>query len=151
MSHDPHANRRDLLKLAGVASLSTLGTALPSAAEAAAPMLGVLRPIIYRFKLGGFEITNLLDGFVERPPHPTFAGNLPAETVAEFAKANGVSPTKYEHVYVNTLVNTGRELVLFDTGNGRSRDPNLGKLPALLVEAGYKPAQVDVVVITHGH
>src|SRR3954471_10404881 len=58
MSHDPHANRRDLLKLAGAASLATLGTALPPAAEAAAPMLGVLRPSIYRFKLGEFEITN---------------------------------------------------------------------------------------------
>jgi len=151
MSHDPHANRRDLLKLAGAASLAALGTALPGAAEAAAPMLGVLRPSIYRFKLGEFEITNFLDGFVERPTHPTYAGNLPAETVGEVAKANGLSPTKFEHVYVNTLVNTGKELVLFDTGNGRSRDPNLGRLPALLVEAGYKPEQVDVVVITHGH
>src|SRR5215470_12667022 len=103
MSQDPSTNRRDLLKLAGAASLATLGTALPDAAEAAAPMLGVLRPSIYRFKLGEFEITNFLDGFVERPTHPTYAGNLPAETVAEVAKANGLSPTKFEHVYVNTL------------------------------------------------
>ena len=151
MSHDPSANRRDVLKLAGAASLATLGTALPSTVEAAAPMMGVLRPSVYRFKLGEFEITNFLDGFLERPPHPTYAGNLPAEKVAEVAKANGVSPTKFEHVYVNTLVNTGKELVLFDTGNGKSRDPNLGKLRALLAEAGYKPEQVDIVVITHGH
>jgi glyoxylase-like metal-dependent hydrolase (beta-lactamase superfamily II) len=151
MSIDPPANRRDLLKLAGAASLATLGASLPAAVEAAAPMMGVLRPSIYRFKLGGFEITNFLDGFVERAPHPTYGANMSAEAVAELAKANGVSPTKFEHVYVNTLVNTGKELVLFDTGNGKGRDPNMGKLSALLVQAGYRPEQVDVVVITHGH
>ena len=151
MSIELPASRRDLLKLAGATSLATLSTSLPTAAEAAAPMMGVLRPSIYRFRLGAFEITNFLDGFVERPPHPTYAGNLPAEQVAELAKANGVSPTKFEHVYVNTLVNTGRQLVLFDTGNGKGRDPNMGKLSALLVQAGYRPEQVDIVVITHGH
>jgi glyoxylase-like metal-dependent hydrolase (beta-lactamase superfamily II) len=117
-----------------------------------APMMGVLRPSIYRFKLGAFEVTNLLDGFAaDRPTHPTYAGNLPAETVWAHGRANGVPPDKYEHVYVNTVVNTGKELVLFDTGNGKGRDPNVGKLTELLVQAGYRPEQIDVVVITHGH
>lgn len=131
--------------------MAALGTSVPTSVEAAAPMLGVLRPSIYRFRLGDFEITNLLDGFVERPPHPTYGSNRPAEKIAELARANGVSPAKFEHVYVNTLVNTGKELVLFDTGNGKGRDPNMGKLAALLVQAGYSPDQVDIVVITHGH
>jgi glyoxylase-like metal-dependent hydrolase (beta-lactamase superfamily II) len=56
-------------------------------------------------------------------------------------------------------VNTGKELVLFDTGNGalrREREQLRGRLPEgrlveRLGEAGYKPADVDVVVITHGH
>ena len=85
------------------------------------------RPSIYRFRLGAFEITNLLDGFNPgRATHPTFAGNLPDEMVHALAKANGVAPDKYEHVYVNTLVNTGKERVLFDTGNGKGRDVNMG-------------------------
>lgn len=154
MSQDPSsANRRDVLKLAGAAaSLGAVGAAMPDATEASAPMLGTLRPSIYRFKLGGFEVTNLLDGFnAGRPTHPTFAGNLPAEKVYEHARANGVAPDKYEHVYVNTVVNTGKELVLFDTGNGQGRDPNMGKLPELLVQAGYRPEQIDIVVLTHGH
>jgi glyoxylase-like metal-dependent hydrolase (beta-lactamase superfamily II) len=110
------------------------------------------RPSIYRFRLGAFEITNLLDGFNPgRATHPTFAGNLPDEMVHALAKANGVAPDKYEHVYVNTLVNTGKERVLFDTGNGKGRDVNMGKLPELLLQAGTPPEQIDVVVITHGH
>lgn len=113
---------------------------------------GTARQSIYRFKLGNFEITNLLDGFNPgRATHPTFAGNRPAETVYAHARANGVAPDKYEHVYVNTLINTGKERVLFDTGNGQGRDVNMGKLPELLVQAGTAPEQVDVVVITHGH
>jgi glyoxylase-like metal-dependent hydrolase (beta-lactamase superfamily II) len=118
----------------------------------AASAPGTQRPSIYRFKLGAFEVTNLLDGFNPgRATHPTFAGNLPAETVYAHARANKVAPDKYEHVYVNTLVNTGKERVLFDTGNGKGRDVNMGKLPELLVQAGTTPEQIDVVVITHGH
>lgn len=105
----------------------------------------------YRFKLGAFDVTTILDGSLQRPPHPTFGENQSAEAVAELARSNGVSATAYDHVYVPTLVDTGRELVLFDTGNGQGRDPALGKLPELMVQAGYKPGQVDVVVITHGH
>lgn len=145
--------RRSLLKGAGsVASLAALGAGLPGVAKAAAPMLGVLRPSIYRFKLGSFEVTNLLDGYVQgNGPHPTFGNNQSAETVQAYAKSQGLPTTKMEAVYVNTLVNTGKELVLFDAGNGKARMKTAGNLTDLMVTAGYKPEQVDVVVITHGH
>ena len=143
-------NRRDVLRLAGTASLAALGAAMPAAVDAAAPALGVLRPNVYRFKLGAFEVTNVFDGYVNRPAHPTYGTNQSAEAVDALAKANGL-PSQLEHHYVNTLVNTGRELVLFDTGSGRGRGPTIGKLAELLPAAGYKPEQIDVVVITHGH
>jgi glyoxylase-like metal-dependent hydrolase (beta-lactamase superfamily II) len=147
-------SRRDLIKLAGGgASLVALGTAMPTLAQAAAPMLGVSRPSVYRFKLGSFEVTNILDGFVQNPagPHPTFGNNQPAEVVQKYATENGLPPNKLENPYINTLVNTGKELVLFDTGNAKGRMATAGKLRELMVTAGYQPEQVDVVVITHGH
>ena len=124
--------RRDALKLAGgAASLAAVGTALPTVAEAAAPMLGVQRPQVYRFKLGNFEVTNILDGFVQNPSlHPTFGSDQPTEAVQALARSNGI-PTNFDHHYVPTLVNTGKELVLFDTGNPRGRIPTAGKLPEL--------------------
>jgi len=141
--------RRDILKLAGgAAALTALGA---GSGHTAAPMLGVHRPSIYRFKLGAFEVTNILEGFVHRPPHPTFAGNLPKARIEELAKANGVPGDKYEQVYVNTIVNTGKELVLFDTGNVRGRGATTGKLLEHMATAGYKPEQIDIVVVTHGH
>jgi glyoxylase-like metal-dependent hydrolase (beta-lactamase superfamily II) len=75
------------------------------------------------------------------------------------AAQNRIDAKRYEHPFIPTLVNTGRELILFDTGNGalrreheqlRNRSVD-GHLVERLREAGYKPEDVDVVVITHGH
>jgi glyoxylase-like metal-dependent hydrolase (beta-lactamase superfamily II) len=152
MSHEQSATRRDLLKLAGgAASLAALGT-MGAPAQAAAPMLGVSRPSVYRFKLGSFEVTNILDGYVQgNGPHPTFGNNQAADVVQAYAKSQGLPPTRMENVYVNTLVNTGKELVLFDAGNAKGRMPTAGKLAEVLATAGYKTEQIDVVVVTHGH
>jgi glyoxylase-like metal-dependent hydrolase (beta-lactamase superfamily II) len=154
MSHDETLRtRRQVLALAGgAASAAALATTWPTAASATAPMLGVLRPQVHRFKVGTFEVTNILDGFRIAPgPHPIFGNNQTLEAVQAYAKEFGLSPTQLETVFVNTVVNTGKELVLFDTGNGKGRMPTAGNLVDGLAAAGYKPDQVDVVVITHGH
>ncbi len=145
--------RRDVLQIAGgAAGLAALGSVVPGGAKAAAPMMGVLRPQIYRFKLGSFEIVQLLDGVRVGPgPHPTFGQDQPAEAVHALLQVNGLPPSSFDHHFVPTLVNTGRELVLFDTGNGKGRMATAGHLRDLIVTAGYTPEQVDVVVLTHGH
>jgi len=119
-----------------------------------------MRPPVYRFKLGGFEITNILDGAIVRENMAgSFGGGQPSEVAQELARANRIDPDKYEHPFVQTVVNTGKELVLFDTGNGslardipamRGRLPD-GNLRTLLGTAGYRPEDIDIVVITHGH
>jgi glyoxylase-like metal-dependent hydrolase (beta-lactamase superfamily II) len=116
-------------------------------------MKGVLRPSIYRFRLGGFEITNILDGVTQRDgPHPMFGADQPAEAVRDLAVANRLPPSCFEHSYTPTVVNTGRELVLFDTGNGPPRrGAGLGRLGAGLEAAGYARDDIDIVVITHCH
>jgi glyoxylase-like metal-dependent hydrolase (beta-lactamase superfamily II) len=116
-------------------------------------MMGVLRPSLYRFRLGQFEITNMLDGVSQRDgPHPTFGADQPAAAVERLVRANRLPPNRFEHAYTPTLVNTGRALVLFDTGNGAPRrGAGLGMLRSRLAEAGHAPADIDVVVITHCH
>ena len=125
-----------------------------------APMQGPLQPGVFRFKLGGFEVATLLDGKSIRDKlHPNFGGNASAEEVNALARANNIDTERFEHTYTPVLVNTGRELVLFDTGNGtlaeeieamRGRLPP-GQLLQRLDEAGYKPEDIDIVVTTHGH
>jgi glyoxylase-like metal-dependent hydrolase (beta-lactamase superfamily II) len=51
------------------------------------------------------------------------------------------------------VVNTGKNLVLFDTGMGSSKlfGPTTGRQQQSLREAGISPAQIDSVVLTHAH
>jgi len=123
-------------------------------------MKGEMQPAVYRFKFGDFEIANVMDSKVMREGlHPSFGGERPAEEAHALFRANRIDPQRYEHPFIPTVVNTGKELVLFDTGNGalrrereqlRARLPD-GHLVERLGELGYRAADVDVVVITHGH
>ena len=140
--------------ITGIATQSLFSTAgLFESAFAAAPMLGVKRPHVYRFKLGAFEVTNILDGIVVRAgPHPIFGENLPEDAVRDFARTHHLPVTRFENPYTVTLVNTEKNLILFDTGNGdRRRDQKGGQLRNRLAETGYTPEQIDIAVITHGH
>jgi glyoxylase-like metal-dependent hydrolase (beta-lactamase superfamily II) len=123
-------------------------------------MLGNLQPTVYRFKLGAFEVATLLDSKgVREGMHPNYGGNASAAEVQALARENNLDPQRFEHHNIPTVVNTGRELVLFDTGNGalpkeyeqlKARMAP-GNTAARLKELGYKPEDVDVVVLTHGH
>jgi glyoxylase-like metal-dependent hydrolase (beta-lactamase superfamily II) len=127
------------------------GAAAP--AHAAAPMLGESRPIHFRFKLGDFEVTTLFDGSIAVPdgPHPIFGNDQPKEAVQEFAREERLPPDKLEIMFTPVIVNTGSELVLFDTGNPAARRPSAGQLLGRLKAAGYSPDQIDIVVLTHFH
>jgi glyoxylase-like metal-dependent hydrolase (beta-lactamase superfamily II) len=119
-----------------------------------------MQPTIYRFKLGGFEVATIMDSKVIRSGlTPSFGGEAGAAEVKALAAAARMDADRYEHPFTPMLVNTGKELVLFDTGNGslsaeyeqmKGRLPP-GNLVARMAQAGYKPEDVDVVVLTHGH
>jgi glyoxylase-like metal-dependent hydrolase (beta-lactamase superfamily II) len=123
-------------------------------------MKGPLRPMVYRFKLGAFEMMNVLDSFVARDGlGSVHAGGAAPGALDELAKLNNIDPDRFEHPFVPALVNNGKELVLFDTGNGtlakdnealKGRVPD-GHLVEHLVQAGYKPEDIDVVAFTHCH
>ncbi|MEO1089934.1 MAG: MBL fold metallo-hydrolase [Pseudomonadota bacterium] len=146
-----HLSRRGALAAgAGTAAVSLLGGGGP--AIAASPMLGAARPTYYRFVLGGFEVTTLLDGAIQLDgPHPIFGQDQTAEAVEALAEANHLPATRMEIGFTPVLVNTGNELVLFDSGNGPGRRPSAANLVQTLAAAGYTPEQVDVVVLTHFH
>ena len=145
--------RRTAMAAVGGVTLAPLALAAGGQpARAAAPMLGPARPTFYRFRLGGFEVTTLLDGSLQLDgPHPIFGQNQPPEAVHELAEANFLPPTRFVNSYTPVLVNTGSEVVLFDSGNAPGRRPNAGNLVDALQAAGYDPGQIDVVVITHMH
>lgn len=104
-------------------------------------------PGFYRAKLGDFDITVLSDGVAAREVD-TILSN-PALVRAKLAASHlhGALPLSI-NVY---LINTGKQLVMVDTGAGELFGKDSGHLLASLAAAGVKPEQVDVILLTHIH
>lgn len=118
----------------------------PLAAKASAPMFGAEIPKFQRVKLGGFEVTTLLAGAATRPdPQSIFGMNVNAQEFAEVSARANLPTDRVQLSFAPTVINTGKELVLFDTG------PDPDGMIAALEAAGYTPNMVDLVVITHMH
>jgi len=147
-------DRRGAMKLglAGGAALA-MPQVMARAAHAQAPMPEVVNPGFHRFSLGEFEVTSILDG--GRPgegPHPIFGENQSAEDMAALLEGNFLPSDRFVNSFTPTLVNTGSELVLFDTGLGAgAREGGLGQLRSRLETSGYSADDVTVVVLTHFH
>ncbi len=98
------------------------------------------------FHLGDFTVTTLLDGSLPRDgAKDIFGGGASDEDFAKVSADNFISPEVAQFFFTPTLVNTGSELVLFDTGLGQ------GGIQSALADAGVTPDQIDVIVITHMH
>lgn len=99
-----------------------------------------------RFKLGAFEVTTLLAGTrAGDKPQETFGTNATPDDFAALSAANFIPADRTQTFFTPTVVNTGAEIVLFDTGLAAE-----GTLAALTA-AGMTPDMVDVVVLTHMH
>lgn len=98
------------------------------------------------FKLGNLGVTTLLDGSVPRDnPKQMFAADASDQEFATLSEENFISTDMAQFYFTPTLVETGSEMVLFDTGLGQ------GGIARALADAGVTPDQIDVVVITHMH
>ncbi len=146
-----HSNFITPSRRAVLTGIAATGMAMGSA-NAAAPLLGPLRPTARRVRLGGFEVTTILDASrTVDGPQGIFGQDQSVEAVEAELSTAALSPTTMEFTFTPTIVNTGKELVLFDTGNGPEGGFAQGALAVKMVEAGYKPEDIDVVVITHMH
>jgi glyoxylase-like metal-dependent hydrolase (beta-lactamase superfamily II) len=121
----------------------------------AVPRLGAFEQTCYRFELGEFEVTTISDaGAMIDGPWPIVGEDRPPAEVERMMRENLLPEKKFQPGFTPTLVNTGKELILFDTGNGANGfvpRPSGGWLAAQLGPAGFAPEQIDVVVLTHGH
>ncbi|MFK7752387.1 MAG: MBL fold metallo-hydrolase [Sedimentitalea sp.] len=143
MSQSPLITRRTAL--AGAA-------ALPFAAATTSPLLAgghggkAAAPIARSFQLGDMSVTTLLDGSATREgPKALFAKDVSDDEFQSLSDENFVPSDSVQFYFTPTLIDTGPELVLFDTGLGQ------GGILKALAEAGVSPDAIDVVVITHMH
>jgi glyoxylase-like metal-dependent hydrolase (beta-lactamase superfamily II) len=136
-------SRRAVLGSAAALPLAGLAT---TSARAAAPMMGAATTRFNRVTIGDFEVTTLLAATTPRPdPHSIFGLNVDKATFDEASAAANIPTDQAQFFFTPTVINTGSDLVLFDTGL------NPEGITSALNAAGYTPDQVDVVVITHMH
>lgn len=121
-------------------------------AGAAAPQSGRQAPGFYRLKVGAYEVTVVNDGLARRDnPGEGFVRNADAAAVRAALAEQMLPTTHLDNTFNITFVNTGSELILFDTGTGGLLAPTAGTMWDNMAAAGITPEQVDRIVFTHFH
>ena len=136
---------RGLLLVA--AAFTGLAPIAPAFAEV--PMVRSQVPGYYRAILGQFEVTALYDGAIELDVSLLKNGN--EEELNWLLSRMFVGSPKMQTAVNAYLINTGTHLVLVDAGAAKLFGPTLGHVVPNMRAAGYDPAQVDTVIITHLH
>ena len=134
-------NRRQAM-LAGAALPMAAAPSLPFAAGHAATSMPTHRD----FTLGDFKVTTLLVGSRSvEIPHQIFGMNVDDATFDAVSTANFLTTDAAQFFFTPTIVNTGSEVILFDTGL------NAEGTTKALTAAGYDASDVTHVVLTHMH
>jgi len=144
--------RRNLVHLGLAAGTAGLLASTPTRPTgAAAPQAGGQAPGFYRFKTGEVEVTLVHDGAAVLPLNDEFVRNAPLADVQQ-ALAAAFQPTDTLMIpFTTAVLNTGRQLVMVDSGNGDVGAPGTGRWMENFRAAGYAPEQVDTIVVSHFH
>ncbi len=110
----------------------------------------------YRFMVGEIECIAVSDGTgVFTDPRRFLFENAPREELRQALLKYNIRLEEWKEwlsPFSLLAVRTGGRCVLVDTGNGTTaRQPGAGRLLQSLQEAGIRPADVDTVILTHGH
>lgn len=108
------------------------------------------QPGFYRYKLGAYQITVLSDGTVPQDLHVLLKGTSKDEVDSLLKNAQLANPVEAS---INAfLIDTGKKLILVDTGAGSFFGAGYGgKMLERLNNAGYQASQITDILITHIH
>ncbi|HZL40405.1 MAG TPA: MBL fold metallo-hydrolase [Pseudolabrys sp.] len=144
----PTFDRREFL---AASALSAGATLLPRAALAVVPKAQTQGPGVYRYKLGEFEVTALYDGIWYLPINGQFIRNANGAEVNKALTTAFLPPSILPITITALMVNTGKQLVLIDTGSAGQITDTAGFMNANLAASGVNPADIDVILISHFH
>lgn len=142
--------------LAAVAAIRAPIRALGQGATPAATPVAVEAPDMagaaYEFQIGSLTCWSVSDGANAGPAlEPIVFGGMGQREAQVLIQESGVDLSELVSQHTSTVVDTGAELVLVDTGSGPSGLPQTGILVDNLRRIGIQLTDVDVVVLTHGH
>ncbi|MFJ5298452.1 MBL fold metallo-hydrolase [Pseudomonas sp. RC10] len=127
----------------GLALCSTLASAQPPAQQKTQV------PGYFRLAVGDYEVTALFDGYNDLSPK--LLKGLPPERIRALLARRAIETPGVQTAFNAFLINTGKNLILVDTGAGQCIGETAGMLTRNLKAAGYEPEQVDTIFLTHLH
>jgi glyoxylase-like metal-dependent hydrolase (beta-lactamase superfamily II) len=101
------------------------------------------------FQIGDIQCTLVNDGNFSYPASWVFS-NVPQDRLEDELRLHGLQPDHVLSPYPCLLIKTGNHKVLVDTG-AANLAPTTGELLPRLQAEGLSPADIDTVVLTHGH
>lgn len=133
--------------------VGTLGLTLAlasgiSLAEAPA-QVGTQVPGYFRLAVGDYEVTALFDGYNDLSP--TLLKGLSQSKIRALLARRSIETPGVQTAFNAFLINTGKQLILVDTGAGQCIGATAGMLSDNIKAAGYDPSQVDTILLTHLH
>lgn len=135
--------------LAGSALFLSLVAATTLATAEPIPPVEDQVPGYFRLAVGDYEVTALFDGYNDLSPGLLL--NLDQNTIQTLLTRQAIKTPNVQTTFNAFLINTGKHLVLVDTGAGRCIGDTAGKLTTNMRAAGYAPEQVDTIFLTHMH
>ena len=145
-------NRRQIIAGASLTTwaLAQNSTSPIASAQAQSAPAFQQAPSFYRYKIGDATITAIHDGYGETNLE-NFVRNAPLEDVRKIAEQEFFPKDKVRITFTQVVIESGGKITLVDTGNGDSGAPTAGRFMANFKAAGFDPAKVDRVVISHFH
>jgi glyoxylase-like metal-dependent hydrolase (beta-lactamase superfamily II) len=109
----------------------------------------IAQPGYYRMQVGDFEVIALSDGTIPQELPKLLTNTQPGE-ITRLLTTDYLSTTVETSVNAY-LIKADSKLILVDAGTAGNYGPTLGQLTKSLLAVGYKPEQIDAVLITHAH
>lgn len=106
-------------------------------------------PGYYRVAVGEYEVTALFDGYNDLSP--TLLQGLSPDAVRKLLAQQKIDAERMPTAFNAFLVNTGKHLVMIDSGGGHCVAETAGQLIGNMNASGYRPEQVDTIFLTHLH
>jgi len=103
----------------------------------------------HRFQVGTVNCTVLSDGYYSYPARWFFC-NADPDALTHALEDRHLPSDEVLSPYTCLLIETGRHVVLVDTGAGDVSSTS-GAIQARLDMAGVRPKDVDTVITTHAH
>lgn len=135
--------------LATAASLVFSPVWAQAAADLGTPTLP--SPDFKKLKVGAMEVIAINDGVSRRPLVAEFVKNAPIDQVKALLASQNLSTDYIDVPFTPFLVVNGNQRYLMDTGFANNGGPTTGKMIANMAAAGFKPEDINNVVISHFH